>query len=126
MKLLLSIGLGGAIGAIGRYLVMIAVGHFVGMAFPYATLIVNVTGSFLLGLLVEGMALVWQVDETLRAFFVVGVLGAFTTFSTFSLDVVYLFDRGEMLQALLYIVLSVVLSVLAFGAGMYAVRHLVA
>jgi len=125
MKLLLSIGLGGAIGAIGRYFVMIAVGHLVGMAFPYATLLVNVVGSLLLGLLVEAMAVLWQVDETLRAFVVVGVLGAFTTFSTFSLDVVYLFHRGEIASALLYVILSVVLSVLAFGIGMYAVRHLI-
>ncbi len=125
MKLLLSIGLGGAIGAIGRYFVMIAVARLVGTAFPYATLLVNVTGSLLLGLLVEAMAVLWQVDETLRAFVVVGVLGAFTTFSTFSLDVVYLFHRGEIASALLYVILSVVLSVLAFGIGMYAVRHLI-
>ncbi|MEQ9042671.1 MAG: fluoride efflux transporter CrcB [Alphaproteobacteria bacterium] len=126
MKLLLYIGLGGAIGAIGRYFVMITVGHAFGMAFPYATLLVNVVGSLFLGLLVEGMALVWEVSETLRAFFVIGVLGAFTTFSTFSLDVVYLFDRGEIWLAFLYVILSVVLSVLAFGAGMYAMRHLIA
>ena len=82
-------------------------------------------GSLLLGLLVEAMAVLWQVDEPLRAFVVVGVLGAFTTFSTFSLDVVYLFHRGEIASALLYVILSVVLSVLAFGIGMYAVRHLI-
>lgn len=125
MQLILSIGLGGAIGAIGRYLAMGAVSQFLGMGFPYATLFVNVAGSFVLGLLVEGMALAWQVDATLRAFLVVGVLGGFTTFSTFSLDLVYLFERGALLLAVLYAVLSVGLAVLAFGAGLYFMRQLV-
>ena len=123
MQMILSIGLGGAVGAIGRYLAMGAVTQFLGMGFPYATLFVNVVGSFLFGLLIEGMALAWQVDATLRAFLVVGVLGSFTTFSTFSLDVVYLFERGQLWLAFLYAVLSVALAVLAFGAGMYLMRQ---
>ena len=124
MQMILSIGLGGAIGAIGRYLAMGVVTQFLGMGFPYATLFVNVVGSFILGLLIEGMALAWQVDATLRAFLVVGVLGSFTTFSTFSLDVVHLFERGQIWLALLYALLSVALAVLAFGAGMYLMRQI--
>ncbi len=125
MQLILSIGLGGAVGAIGRYLAMGVVSQVLGMGFPYATLFVNVLGSFLLGTLIEGLAIAWQVDATWRAFLVVGVLGGFTTFSTFSLDAVYLIERGELWLALLYALLSVGLAVLALGAGMFLMRHLV-
>jgi len=125
MQLILSIGLGGAVGAIGRYLAMGVVSQVLGMGFPYATLFVNVLGSFLLGILIEGLAIAWQVDAVWRAFLVVGVLGGFTTFSTFSLDAVYLIERGELWLALLYALLSVSLAVLALGAGMFLMRHLV-
>ncbi|MHC4917835.1 MAG: CrcB family protein, partial [Planctomycetota bacterium] len=87
MKMLLAVAAGGAVGAVGRYLVMIQVGYWLGTAFPFATLAVNVIGSFALGLLVGLMALAWSPPAELRALLVVGVLGAFTTFSTFSMDV---------------------------------------
>ena len=122
MSALLAVAAGGAVGAVARYLVMIQVGHLLGAGFPYATLAVNVIGSFILGSLVEALALVWTVGSDLRAFIVVGVLGSFTTFSTFSLDVISLIERGQIGAAGLYIVASVVLTVAGFVAGMMLLR----
>jgi protein CrcB len=89
---------GGAAGATARYLVFVTSSHLLGHGFPFGTLIVNILGSFLLGILAEGMALVWTVPTSLRLFLVVGFLGAFTTFSTFSLDLAVLYERGQMLR----------------------------
>ncbi len=122
MKLLLAVAAGGALGAVGRYLVMVQVGHWLGSAFPYGTLTVNVVGSFVLGLLIETMALVWSPPAELRALLVVGVLGAFTTFSTFSMDVVLHYERGELAVTALYILASVVLSIAGLFAGLALVR----
>ena len=122
MKLLLAVAAGGAIGAVGRYLVMIQVGHWLGTAFPYSTLAVNVLGSFILGVLVETMALAWSPPAELRALLVVGVLGAFTTFSTFSMDVALSFERGELAVMALYIIASVAFSIAAFFAGLALIR----
>jgi CrcB protein len=122
MKMLLAVAAGGAFGAVGRYLVMIQVGHWLGTAFPFATLAVNVIGCFALGLLVEVIALAWSPPAELRALMVVGVLGAFTTFSTFSMDVVLHVERGEVMLTLSYVVASLVLCVAAFFAGLYLVR----
>jgi len=122
MKLLLAVAAGGALGAVGRYLVMSQVGHWLGTAFPYSTLTVNVVGSFVLGVLVETMALAWSPPAELRALLVVGMLGAFTTFSTFSMDVVLNYERGELAVMALYIIASVVLSIAAFFAGLALIR----
>ena len=86
MSELLAVAAGGVIGAVARYLVYVAVGHLLGTGFPYATLIVNIVGSFAMGVLVELMALVWSTSIEMRLFLTTGILGAFTTFSAFSLD----------------------------------------
>lgn len=122
MKLLLAVAAGGALGAVGRYLVMVLVGHWLGTGFPFGTITVNVVGSFALGVLIELMALVWSPAPELRAFLVLGVLGAFTTFSTFSMDTILLTERGAALQAALYVGASVVLSILGLFAGMRLCR----
>lgn len=118
MKLVGWIAAGGAVGAVARYVVMVVVAHLWGTAFPWGTLTVNVVGSFILGLLVEGFALVWSAPEGVRAFLVVGMLGAFTTFSTFSLDVVTLYERGAFAAAGAYVLASLALSVGALFAGL--------
>ncbi len=123
MKLILAIAAGGALGAVGRYWVMARVGHWLGMGFPFGTLAVNIIGSFILGALVEVMTHGWSPSQEMRAFLVVGVLGAFTTFSTFSLDVVTLYDRGEIAAAAGYVIASVILSVSAFFLAMTIFRH---
>ena len=126
MNMLLAVACGGALGAVARYLVMAQVGHWLGTVFPYGTLIVNVVGSFALGALIEIMALVWSPSQEVRAILVVGFLGAFTTFSTFSLDVVALVQRDALAQAALYIAASVTLSVAAVYAGMRVFRMVLA
>jgi CrcB protein len=126
MKMLLAVAAGGALGAVGRYVVMIQVGHLLGTTFPFATLAVNVIGSFLLGALVEAMALAWSPAAELRALLVVGVLGAFTTFSTFSMDVVLHVERGELALTAVYIAASVALSIAGLFAGLHLVRAVLA
>ncbi|MDP6953598.1 MAG: fluoride efflux transporter CrcB [Alphaproteobacteria bacterium] len=125
MNTVLAVAAGGAIGAVGRYLVMSGIGHWLGTAFPVGTLVVNVLGSFAMGVLVELGALVWSPSPELRAMLVVGLLGSFTTFSTFSLDVVVLVQRGATLPAMGYIVASVVLCIAGLVLGMSMVRGLV-
>ncbi len=125
MQAFLLVGLGGAIGAMMRYGTGVAVGHLWRTSFPIATLIVNVAGSLAMGLLVGWLARAlppWQ--NEIRLFVAVGVLGGFTTFSAFSLDVVTLFERGELVPALGYILGSVLLSVLALFAGLLLIRAL--
>lgn len=120
--MLMVVAAGGAVGAALRYMMMVGVGTLVGAGFPFGTLAVNVIGSLVLGALVEIMALVWSVGLELRAFLVVGVLGGFTTFSGFSMDVVFLAQRGQFVAVGLYMAASVVVSVLALLAGMMALR----
>lgn len=122
-KLFLFVALGGAFGAIARFVTMNVVGHWFGHGFPYGTVIVNVVGSFVLGGLIETLALVWSPSETVRAMLVVGVLGAFTTFSTFSLDVHTLVVRGSYLALGGYVAASVILSVGAFVLGLILFRY---
>ena len=124
MKIILVIAAGGALGAIGRYAVLLGAGQWAGLAFPYGTMAVNVVGSFLLGALLETMALLWTPSEEMRVFLVVGVLGAFTTFSSFSLDTFVLLQRNELWLATLYVGGSVILSVVGFFGGLILLRQI--
>ena len=122
MKLLLAVALGGAIGAVARYQAMVWFTRWLGSGFPFGTLFVNVAGSFAMGLFIELLAV--RLGSTLqwRAFVAVGVLGAFTTFSTFALDVAVLYERGQLLSAGAYLAASVALSILALFAGLWTLR----
>lgn len=122
---ILYIALGGAIGAVGRYAVVNFIGSF-GHGFPFGTLAVNIVGSAVLGAVVEASALAWSPSPEIRAMIVVGMLGAFTTFSTFSLDAVTLMTRGEAALAMVYIAVSVILSIAAFWGGLYLTRVVLA
>ena len=124
MKLILAIAAGGAIGAVGRHYIANGVMGLTGGGFPFGILVVNILGSFMIGVLVEVFALVWSPDAVTRSFLVVGVLGALTTFSTFALDTVLLMQRGELLKAGLYVIGSVVVSIVALLMGMLLVRTL--
>lgn len=126
MKLVLAIALGGAIGAVGRHYVSVAMTLLMGHGFPWGTMVVNIAGSFLMGALIETMALVWSPSVEMRALLTVGVLGAFTTFSTFSLDVATLYERGATLQLTAYVVFSVAISILALFAGLRLMRLVLA
>ncbi len=121
----LAVACGGAAGAVARYLVYLGTAHLLGTSFPFATLLVNITGSFFMGLLIELAALTWTPSQEVRLFLVTGVLGSFTTFSTFSLDFATLYERGKFLLCALYLGASVMLSIGAFFAAMYVLRHLI-
>ena len=126
MKVALAIALGGALGSVGRYYVIGAAGRWleslIGTSFPYGTLTVNVVGSFILGALMQGLAVTFDAGEVVQRFLFVGLLGGFTTFSAFSADSIAMLERGEIGRALLYIVLSVVLSVGGFYCGLRLIR----
>ncbi len=124
IKDLLAVGVGGAAGAVSRYLVYLLSTKYLGVAFPYGTVIVNVGGSFVMGVLIELMALHWNVAAPTRLLLVVGFLGAFTTFSTFSLDVAVLYERSALFLASVYILVSVVCSIGALFLGMLLVRRI--
>jgi len=126
MSIILSIAAGGAVGAVGRYLTMEGVTYCLGHGFPYATLIVNVVGSFCLGSLISLLGMMWSPSAEIRGFLIVGLLGSFTTFSAFSSDVITLLEQGEFLSASLYIIISVIFSVLALFAGLSFFRYLLA
>jgi CrcB protein len=113
---LLYIAAGGALGAVLRYIMIQAlVLRIYPAPFPLGTMLVNILGSFAIGLLMARLTDAGQ--ETLRLFLVTGILGGFTTFSAFSWDVLQLIERGQFVQGALYILGSVLLSLLAAYAG---------
>jgi len=126
MKIILAIAAGGAVGAVARHFVNNQITHWMGDGFPWGILFANVAGSFAMGVLAESMALAWSPPLALRAFLIVGVLGAFTTFSTFSLQVALLYERGQMLLAAGYVASSVLLAVGGLFAGLALVRAVAA
>ena len=121
ITVLVAIALGGAAGSLARYAVAATVQQ-PSMQFPWGIFVVNVSGGFLMGIIVELSALKLSMSPELRAFLTVGVLGGYTTFSTFSLDSVLLIERGAYLSAAAYVVGSAVLSILALFAGLWIVR----
>ncbi len=123
MYSLLAVAGGGALGAAARYLVYVATTSVFGLEAPVATLAVNVIGSFLMGLWIEAVALALNVSQQAQLFFVVGVLGSFTTFSAFALDFATLYERGRLVLCVLYAGASVVLSIGALFAGLLAARE---
>ncbi|MDE0942038.1 MAG: fluoride efflux transporter CrcB [Alphaproteobacteria bacterium] len=122
MNMLLAVACGGALGAMGRHLVSGQVMRWTGSGFPWGTLTVNVLGSFILGVLVEYLALRWSATQEMRGFLVVGVLGGFTTFSAFSLDAVLLLERGQLGAAFAYIGGNLLLSLCGLFAGLLLFR----
>lgn len=128
MKMLLAVAAGGAVGAGARYLLVGPLAHLAGphglAGIPVGILAVNTLGSLTMGALVEATALAWSPPPELRAFLVVGVLGAFTTFSSFALEAVVLLERQAPWQSGAYVAASVVLSIAGLLAGMGAIRWL--
>lgn len=119
-----QVALGGAIGATARYLTSLAALRLLGAGFPWGTMLVNVLGSFLMGLLVVLLA---QRDATrLAPFLLTGILGGFTTFSAFSLDALAMYERGETMLAGFYVVASVILSLSALALAMVLAREVFA
>ena len=124
---LLLVGFGGAFGAICRYLLGVQVGRSLGANWPYATLAVNLIGGLLMGLLIGLLAYRGGADqEKWRLLLGVGVLGGFTTFSAFSLEVALMIERRAYAGAISYSLISVVLSVTALFIGLMLTRRLFA
>ena len=123
-KYFVAVVVGGAIGAAARYLIMIAVGHWFGPGFPLATVVINIIGAFLLGSFVQMSALIWSPSPELRIFITVGILGSFTTFSSFALDVYMLWGRGETIEATAYVAISIIFGIVAFFTGVSVFRTL--
>jgi CrcB protein len=122
MKLVLLAAAGGALGSSARYLVSIGAGKLLGMGFPWGTLMVNVAGCFVMGLLVGLGATRLTITDEARVFLASGVLGGFTTFSAFSADFALLVERKNLGLAALYLTSSVALSLFAVFAGLYLIR----
>lgn len=117
------VGIGGMFGALCRHL-MIVVFAARSTSFPFATLMVNLLGCFLMGMISEIFALKVNLPAEVKLLLTTGFLGAFTTFSTFSLDIVSLVGKSSVFSAVAYAALSVVLGILCVYAAMLSVRFL--
>ena len=120
----LIVFVGGGIGAALRHGFNLAFARLFGTAFPYATLFENVSGSVVMGVLVAWFAFRGGIPQHWQLFLTTGILGGYTTFSTFSLDVAVLYERGEIGLAALYVLLSVALSIGGLFGGLALVRGL--
>lgn len=125
MSHIIAIALGGACGSVLRFLVSTGIYQWLGRGFPYGTLAVNIIGSFLIGLLAEALIL-QRITMTLefRAAILVGVLGGFTTFSSFSLETLYLMEQGSFSKAAINVLASVGACLLAVWIGLLSGRSL--
>ena len=117
---LLQVALGGAVGAVARYLTGLGALRVFGAGFPVGTLAVNVLGSFLMGVL--AVVLVQKSGARFSPLLMTGLLGGFTTFSAFSLDAVALWEKGAAGAAAIYVVASVLLSIAGLIAGLTLAR----
>ena len=126
MKDLLLIAVGGGSGAVCRHLISLVGLRLMGSGFPWGTLCANVLGSLMMGLFIEVLAQRLNASSELRYLIATGFLGGFTTFSSFSLDVAVLWERGEPVTTILYVLLSLILSVGGLFAGLNVMRHVLA
>jgi CrcB protein len=124
MNQIIAIALGGSAGAVARFLVANGIYAWLGRSFPFGTLFVNVSGSFLMGFLTAFLLQRFTMVVEYRAALLVGFLGAYTTFSTFALESFYLFEEGDLRKAALNIFLSTVLCLAAVWIGMVVGRKI--
>jgi CrcB protein len=116
------VALGGALGSAMRYLVGLAAARLMGPAFPWGTLAVNIAGSLAMGILFAMLVRRAAPPSGFQLFLMTGMLGGFTTFSAFSLETALLWERGETLSAMLYVLASVSVSIAALAAGLALAR----
>lgn len=124
MHPLLAIFLGGGLGSVARYQIGVSLARWLGVGFPFGTLAVNLIGGFVMGLFTEWLLARLGGSLLLRQFFAIGVLGGFTTFSSFTLDVAVLWERGDHVLAAGYVAVSVIGSIAALFAGLALGRML--
>ena len=120
---ILSVAIGGAFGAVARYLVNISPAANLFEKFPFPTFLINISGSFLIGFLMILLADKISVSENLRMAIIVGFLGAFTTFSTFEIEILGLVRERHFTTALVYLVLSVIIGFVGVIAGVETARR---
>ena len=125
MQAYLIVFFGAGIGGSLRHGVNVISARMWGVQYPIGTLFVNIAGSFIMGVFAAYFAFRGESEQQLKLFLTTGILGGFTTFSAFSLDTALLYERGEPVNALIYTLLSVVLSVLGLFLGLALVRSTV-
>ncbi|KKC31229.1 fluoride efflux transporter CrcB [Devosia psychrophila] len=119
----LLVGIGGALGSMSRYGASLVISRMWPTGFPLATLLINIIGSTAMGLLIGLLPrLMPSLQEEARLLVAVGILGGFTTFSAFSLDTIVLIERGELLLAGTYVLLSVVICLIGLYLGLLVTR----
>ncbi|WP_420549449.1 fluoride efflux transporter CrcB [Curvivirga sp.] len=123
MNMIFAIAAGGAVGALARHFFAHWVNSQMVGHFPWGIMLCNILGAFLMGALIEMSAIHWSLSQELRAFLAVGILGSFTTFSTFALDTVLLMQRGQSLLMILYVGVSVAGAIIALMLAMMLVRQ---
>jgi CrcB protein len=126
MGVIAAVGIGGGIGALIRYYMAGWIQPSWWQGFPFGIFVVNITGGLAMGLITALAALKLQMTPEVRAFLTTGILGGYTTFSTFSLDSALLIERGAWTQAAAYVVGSTILSILAIFVGFWVVRAIYA
>lgn len=119
----LLVFIGGGLGSTLRHAVNVLCARSIGTAFPYATFIINITGSTAMGMIAGYLAFRGEASQPWRLFLMTGILGGYTTFSAFSLDAVLLYERGETALALFYVVGSVLFAIAGLVAGLALIRH---
>jgi CrcB protein len=121
LQAFLIVFLGAGIGGALRHGINLLAARLFGTGFPFGTLIVNVVGSFVMGLIIGWLAFRGQQAQATRLFLTTGILGGFTTFSSFSLDTMLLVERGQAATAVLYVLLSVAVALAAIWAGVFLI-----
>jgi fluoride exporter len=116
--------IGGGLGSVLRHTVNVVCPKILGTNFPYHTFIINITGSTIMGLIAGYLAFKGDAAQSWRLFLMTVILGGYTTFSAYSLDSAVLYERGEIGLAALYVIGSVVLSILGLFAGLALIRNL--
>jgi CrcB protein len=124
MSIYFAIALGGSLGAISRYWVSTTTYSWLGSNFPYGTLMVNVTGSLVMGFLTVVLVQRFDVSDEVRLGLIIGFIGSFTTFSAFSMDTIHWIESGAVIKALVYILVSVIACVLGAWAGLISAKQL--
>jgi CrcB protein len=118
------VAIGGAVGSVARYLTGMVAARLFGPNFPWGTLAVNVVGSLAIGIFAELIARRFSAPLEWRLFIITGILGGFTTFSAFSLDIATLYDSGNLALAFLYLAVTMLVSLGAVFAGLALMRAL--
>jgi fluoride exporter len=116
--------IGGGLGSTLRHIINVLSTRVLGTAFPWHTFIINISGSFVMGLIAGYLAFKGEASQPWRLFLMTGILGGYTTFSAFSLDAALLYERGAIGLALFYVVGSVAFSIFGLFAGLALVRYL--